>query len=344
MIDSWKHCRLKKGLEIHGWCIMSSHIHMINGTHGENQENIMRDMKKHTSIALRQANGRHPAESRKEWMLWMMKRAGSKNNHNSDFQLWQQDNHPIDTMKKQILISVILLVGLISKQTKAQVIKVQSFDGKEQTITVSPDYDRDHLTVATLIDTLHIENCTEVEEAIALNKNFVKIIYQVRGGSGIHLRHMIILTSKNDKLYQSLHITSLFNEEYIDFSKKPVSTQPAKSSRYEVKISPLNSDYRNKMIVSIYKEEKSKDHPQNDYNKESNNTLIFDTAKNVFYSSNVDISQYFTIYDPKTQQESKQYLMGTFLTVQLGDYNYYYMKGEWYEKGHNDSLSKYAYK
>jgi len=61
MIDSWKHCQKNKGLEIYGWCIMSSHVHMIIGTRGEKLENIMRDMKKHTSAALRQAIEQHPA-------------------------------------------------------------------------------------------------------------------------------------------------------------------------------------------------------------------------------------------------------------------------------------------
>src|SRR6185503_2332410 len=103
MIASWNHCQLEKGLEIYGYCIMTSHIHMIIGTHGANLEHIMRDMKRHTSIALRQAIERHPAESRREWMLWMMKRAGTKNNHNSEFQLWQQDNHPVELFDLKIL-------------------------------------------------------------------------------------------------------------------------------------------------------------------------------------------------------------------------------------------------
>ena len=103
MIESWKHCQVEKGLEIYGWCIMSSHIHMIIGTHGDKLENIMRDMKKHTSIALKKAIKEHPQESRKEWMLWMMERAGRKNIKNIAFQLWQQDNHPIELFDQKIL-------------------------------------------------------------------------------------------------------------------------------------------------------------------------------------------------------------------------------------------------
>ena len=49
----------------------------------------------------------HPQESRKEWLLWMMERAGKKNGNNNSFQLWQQSNHPIELsdnyMKEQRL-------------------------------------------------------------------------------------------------------------------------------------------------------------------------------------------------------------------------------------------------
>jgi len=103
VLDSWKHCQQYKGLEIYGWCIMSSHIHMIIGTHGDNLEHIMRDMKKHTSIALKQAIKEHPQESRREWMLWMMEKAGKENSQNTGFQLWQQDNHPIELYNAKIL-------------------------------------------------------------------------------------------------------------------------------------------------------------------------------------------------------------------------------------------------
>ena len=85
----------KKGLEIYGWCIMTSHVHMIVSSHKDPLPNIMRDMKIFTSKALKLAIKDHPAESRKEWMLWLMERAGKGNSNNVKFQLWQQDNHPV---------------------------------------------------------------------------------------------------------------------------------------------------------------------------------------------------------------------------------------------------------
>ncbi len=103
MLNSWKYCQQNKGLEIYGWCIMTSHVHMIIGSNQNKLENILRDMKRHTSAELRKAIQNHPQESRKEWMLWMMERAGIKNSNNERFQLWQQDSHPIVLFDHKIL-------------------------------------------------------------------------------------------------------------------------------------------------------------------------------------------------------------------------------------------------
>ena len=82
-------------MELYGWCIMTSHVHMIIGSNKDPLENIMRDMKRHTSIELRKAIEQHHGESRKEWLLELMQRAGTRNGNNVGFQLWRQDNHPI---------------------------------------------------------------------------------------------------------------------------------------------------------------------------------------------------------------------------------------------------------
>ena len=75
---------------------MTSHIHLIIGTNNTKLEDIMRDFKSHTSRKLKKTIKANPQESRKEWMIWIMERAGKKNSNNKDFQFWQQDNHPIE--------------------------------------------------------------------------------------------------------------------------------------------------------------------------------------------------------------------------------------------------------
>lgn len=82
---------------------MTSHVHMIIGTSGNKLEDILRDMKKHTAAILRSTIENNPIESRREWLLWMMKHAGTKNSNNEKFQLWQQDNHPIMLFNHKVL-------------------------------------------------------------------------------------------------------------------------------------------------------------------------------------------------------------------------------------------------
>jgi hypothetical protein len=47
---------------------------MIIGSRKDMLENIVCDMKKHTSIALKELIKNNSSERRKEWMMWMMER------------------------------------------------------------------------------------------------------------------------------------------------------------------------------------------------------------------------------------------------------------------------------
>jgi putative transposase len=96
LLESISYCQKNKGLEVFGWCIMTSHVHLIIGTSDKKIEDIIRDLKSFTSNTLRKSITEHLQESRKEWMLWMMKRAGIKNGNNTDYQFWQQSYHPIE--------------------------------------------------------------------------------------------------------------------------------------------------------------------------------------------------------------------------------------------------------
>lgn len=103
LLDSLRFCQKEKGLEVYAWCIMSSHVHLIIGTHGAKMQDIMRDFKSHTSREIKRAIKENGRESRREWMLWMMGRAGKANGNNKDFQFWQQDNHPIELWDNYML-------------------------------------------------------------------------------------------------------------------------------------------------------------------------------------------------------------------------------------------------
>jgi len=102
MLNSWRFCCKNQGMDLYAWVIMTNHIHMIMGSQQDNPDDIMRDMKRWTSIQLKEAIRNHPKESRKEWMLQLMEEAGKENSNNNEFQLWIQDNHPIELYTPEV--------------------------------------------------------------------------------------------------------------------------------------------------------------------------------------------------------------------------------------------------
>lgn len=67
VIDSLRHCQNEKGLVIHAWCLMPSHLHLIISSEN-NLSDILRDFKKFTSKELITTIKRIN-ESRKGWIL-----------------------------------------------------------------------------------------------------------------------------------------------------------------------------------------------------------------------------------------------------------------------------------
>jgi len=96
LMDSLLYCRQHKGLLLYAWCLMPSHLHMIIGTRKNPMQDILRDFKSFTSRTLREVISKNPRESRRKWILEMMRQAGRQNKHNRNWQLWQQHNHPIE--------------------------------------------------------------------------------------------------------------------------------------------------------------------------------------------------------------------------------------------------------
>src|SRR5947207_1352840 len=96
VLESIAHCQREKGLNIHAWCIMSNHIHLIASSRSETNtlSDILRDFKKFTSNKILKSISNEPGESRRNWMLWIFGVAGRKNSNNTNYQFWRQDNHP----------------------------------------------------------------------------------------------------------------------------------------------------------------------------------------------------------------------------------------------------------
>ena len=94
VLESIKHCQREKGLQLHAWCLMSNHVHLVVSAKENNTSEILRDFKKYTSKQIIQSIKEHPQESRREWMLSIFAKAGEENSRNTNYQFWRQDNQP----------------------------------------------------------------------------------------------------------------------------------------------------------------------------------------------------------------------------------------------------------
>ena len=90
IIESLEYCVKEKGLIIYAYVIMSNHIHLLIGKSNVDIRfsDIMRDLKKYTSMHLLKMIKEHNQESRKEWMLDLFLSAGEKNSNNKKYQFW----------------------------------------------------------------------------------------------------------------------------------------------------------------------------------------------------------------------------------------------------------------
>ena len=97
VIDSLDYCSNHKSLIIYGYVIMSNHIHLLISKSDSKHSfsDIIRDFKKFTAMQIIKTIKDSPDESRRKWMLYMMKKQAEKNSNNTNYQFWKQHNQPI---------------------------------------------------------------------------------------------------------------------------------------------------------------------------------------------------------------------------------------------------------
>ena len=102
IVDSLNYCQENKGLNIFGWCLMPSHLHLIANTKIPfDLDLVVRDFKRHTSknaVLLIE----NEVESRREWLLDKFAYAGKIHPQNRNHKVWQDKNHAIELYTEQV--------------------------------------------------------------------------------------------------------------------------------------------------------------------------------------------------------------------------------------------------
>ena len=93
LINALKYCQKERGLEIYGYCIMSSHMHLLcKASEKETLSIVMRDFKKFTSKEIVETIIEYP-ESRREWMLAYFNEVCSHLKRKQLYKVWQNGYH-----------------------------------------------------------------------------------------------------------------------------------------------------------------------------------------------------------------------------------------------------------
>ncbi|MBU4537044.1 MAG: transposase [Weeksellaceae bacterium] len=103
-LESVRFCQREKGLEIHAWCIMSSHVHLVfRSVKGQKPELLIGDLKRFTSKAMVKAIMENPKESRKDFLLEAFRKEAEKSSNVTHYQFWRHDNKPIELWSNRVI-------------------------------------------------------------------------------------------------------------------------------------------------------------------------------------------------------------------------------------------------
>lgn len=96
ILESLRFCQNEKGQLVHGWCLMSNHLHLLaSARDGFNMSDILRDLKKFTSKQI--VNAIHnEIESRRDWMLYRFEFAVKFKVNVKNYKFWQDGNHAVE--------------------------------------------------------------------------------------------------------------------------------------------------------------------------------------------------------------------------------------------------------
>ena len=88
IVDSLEYCRAHKGLKVHAWVILDSHLHAILAA--PDLPRVIADFKRHTARRLIELLEAENAD----WLLHLMRQWCPGYKTQSDIQFWQEGYHP----------------------------------------------------------------------------------------------------------------------------------------------------------------------------------------------------------------------------------------------------------
>ena len=143
VIDALKFAQRERGLVLYAYVIMSNHIHLICRADGEySLSRIIQHFKSFTANKIIKAVKR-PTESRRKWIQMVFKYHAKYNSRNSKYQVWIQDNHPVELYSPKFILQRLsylhlnpLRAGIVKKPEHYVYSSASNYVGKPGIIEV----------------------------------------------------------------------------------------------------------------------------------------------------------------------------------------------------------------
>jgi hypothetical protein len=224
--------------------------------------------------------------------------------------------------RKFLIVIIPIFILTMSTVTLAQTYSIKSLDGKIAKVTLSYKTFSKRLTVSCANDTLYLLDYTGTQKTQIVNQRFIKVEYDVLGGTGVINRNTLILSIIQNKIITSL----LVNSHFEGFSSD-------KHILYDVKLnfkSGLGRSYE--ISADISNQVKSKNNSTLNRNSIKKVNLRFDTNYNIFISNIENLSHSFKVYKPEYAAGfTEKFLSGEKPEVQLGkSHKYLFVDNCWY--------------
>ena len=161
-----------------------------------------------------------------------------------------------------------------------------------------------------------------------LSKQFLKINYEVRGGSNLGLGNSLLICVSNNKLHEALHILRYTNWESGELIKK-----------YDVKFA-LVTRKKNYVITACVRDKSiSSSNPETNYQYTNSSQLHFDKKLKVFYSIKQDL--YDTLKVSYHDTTYKYKIEGNFPQILFEDNKYVFIGGQWFRLNNSAIISNF---
>jgi hypothetical protein len=242
--------------------------------------------------------------------------------------------------KRPITLLMSLLCCWFGSLAKGQTYNIESFQGVKTAINLYYKPFSGILTISCLKDTLLIDDYMDADEIRILDKKFLEIIYLKRAGSNENSMNILLLCVDGGKLHQVIHVKYVRTYDMRNIYHIKGNLSEYQLLQLKVKLSG-NSKNTYRLNVDIHDKSTSEVEPKTNFHYHKQITLIFDPVLDVFYGTYKKISKSFNVFDPTNEDKVVKEVHGSVPTIIIHKSEYYYIKGEWFEKGHDNTLLRF---